>query len=30
MWEALEKLDLLVDESDPDTQASQLQHALQV
>jgi inositol oxygenase len=30
MWDALKKLDTLVDESDPDTQSSQLQHALQV
>lgn len=29
MWQALEKLDTLTDESDPDTLASQLQHALQ-
>jgi len=29
IWEALEMLDLLVDESDPDTDNSQLQHALQ-
>jgi inositol oxygenase len=29
VWEALELLDSLVDESDPDTDASQLQHALQ-
>ena len=27
-WEALERLDRLVDESDPDTEASQLMHAL--
>ena len=29
VWEALERLDELVDESDPDTEQSQLQHALQ-
>lgn len=28
IWEALEELDKLVDESDPDTDVSQLQHAL--
>ncbi|KAK3370657.1 inositol oxygenase 1 [Podospora didyma] len=29
VWEAMEKLDTLVDESDPDTQLSQIQHLLQ-
>lgn len=30
VWEAIEKLDTLVDESDPDTDVSQIQHLLQV
>lgn len=29
VWEAIEKLDTLVDESDPDTELSQVQHLLQ-
>ncbi len=29
VWEAIEKLDTLVDESDPDTSLSQIQHLLQ-
>ncbi|KAK3686166.1 hypothetical protein B0T22DRAFT_500814 [Podospora appendiculata] len=29
IWEAMEKLDTLVDESDPDTQLGQIQHLLQ-
>ena len=29
IWEAIEKLDTLVDESDPDTELSQIQHLLQ-
>lgn len=29
IWEAIEKLDSLVDESDPDTELSQIQHLLQ-
>lgn len=29
IWEALEKLNTLIDESDPDTELSQIQHALQ-
>lgn len=30
IWEAIEKLDTLVDESDPDTDVGQIQHLLQV
>jgi len=29
IWEAIEKLDTLIDESDPDTSLSQIQHLLQ-
>jgi inositol oxygenase len=30
VWEAIEKLNTLIDESDPDTELSQIQHLLQV
>lgn len=30
VWEAIEKLNTLIDESDPDTEVSQIQHLLQV
>jgi inositol oxygenase len=30
VWEAIEKLNTLIDESDPDTEVSQIEHLLQV